>query len=81
MYAYANQYNCKNVMLLYPWHRGIDSLSWEYTIEPPVSAEHNPERKIWIQTIDLSSPKHLYRHMGEGISRFFEDESCLQAAS
>ena len=61
MFAYAKQYACPDVVLVYPWHSELGSIHRTYRIAPPadISPSHQQQPRIHVVTIDLSDPGTL----------------------
>ena len=58
LYAYAQRYNCADVVLLYPWHEALTTRERQFLIEPVENA-FTAERRLWIKTVELAVPKRL----------------------
>lgn len=57
MYAYANCYDCSDVVLLYPHHQelgGVAGVRSSFGLNPLVRAAEQPVRQVRIATVDLS---------------------------
>ena len=57
MYAYANCFNCSEVVLLYPHHHelgGEAGVRSNFTLNPWLSASGHPRRQVRIATVELS---------------------------
>lgn len=57
MYAYANCYDCSDVVLLYPHHQelgGAAGVRSSFGLNPWVRAAEQPVRQVQIATVDLS---------------------------
>ncbi|MFC2085673.1 McrC family protein [Bacteroidota bacterium] len=64
IYAYAKRYECRDVVLLYPWHRHLHNTEWQFAIEGSENDTDLPAR-LWVKTVDLSQPEHLPTLMRE----------------
>lgn len=70
MYAYANCYDCSDVVLLYPHHQelgGAAGVRSSFGLNPWVRAAEQPVRQVRIATVDLTE----LRTVPEQIQRIF----------
>lgn len=70
MYAYANCYDCSDVVLLYPHHQelgGVAGVRSSFGLNPWVRAAEQPVRQVRIATVDLTE----LRTIPEQIQRIF----------